>query len=94
MPAWVPNDFEEWVWQEDSSGYSSNYQQPPRIGKYVPTGPPLNVPIERRKHWLSRASAKKYAQGFIDWGCEVEFIRSAPVEWDDSTRTTTNETKD
>lgn len=84
LPAWLDWDFEEWIYQEDYSGYGGEggtYYAGPG-GHHVNTDPAMCVPVSRRKHWQSASAARREAAKLREWGCVVTVDKSKPIEWE------------
>lgn len=81
LAAWLPDSFGEWIYADE---YPS---EPAKIGRTVLDGddygpvPLCKVPLTRRRHWLSRATAVGIAAGLREWGAEVRLERCALDSW-------------
>lgn len=84
LPAFMDWDFEEWIFQEDYSGYGgegATYYSGPG-GQHISTDPAMCVPVSRRRHWQSASSARREAKKLREWGCIVKIDKSKPIEWE------------
>lgn len=77
-PEWLP-DIGDWMDSDDN--YGLLHVQP---GCYFKEAG-LTVPTLSRRHWIARHAAKRRADLFAEWGCEVSLVASDPITWHEAT---------
>ncbi len=84
-PDWVPANLEEWLFLDTGDPYQ-RFVEPDRIGRTIIDDtrmPMLNVPVARRRHWLSASTARGIVAGLRQWGAEVRLERCPIESWEE-----------